>query len=169
MHDHVKTCFIEMFIAVFKELFPEIIHNRKVSYQVTFLIYIFINCGFSFMVYWCQLLCASGELISSMFSILRIPNLLYCIPLQHFKDFVVGHFYHRAHNILVACKEYMDGAQVGCLVKGGVQDVEAGDKSCSKHFKESLSTFMHNLVEAFSKIGADCDKFLSSTVDWSIQ
>lgn len=79
----------------------------------------------------------------------------------------MGHFYNRAHNILVSCKAYMDGAQVGCLVKGGVQDVDAGDKSCSKPFKESLSNFMHTLVEAFLKIGADCENVLSPTGDGS--
>ncbi|PON91166.1 Ubiquitin-fold modifier-conjugating enzyme [Trema orientale] len=84
----------------------------------------------------------------------------------HFEDFVVGHFCNRAHDILVACKAYMDGAQVGCLVKGGVQDVDEGDKSCSKQFKDSLSGYVDRIVKEFSRIGAnDCEKFLSPTVN----
>lgn len=60
----------------------------------------------------------------------------------------------------------MDGAQVGCLVKGGVQDVDEGDKSCSKQFKDSLPGYLQKLVQDFSQIGAnDCEKFLSPTVN----
>ncbi|KAJ1401892.1 Ubiquitin-conjugating enzyme E2 [Sesbania bispinosa] len=82
--------------------------------------------------------------------------------LQDFEDFVVGHFSSRAHDILVACKAYMEGAQVGCLVKGGVQDVDEGDKSCSKRFKESLAGYVKMLVTEFAKFGIkDCEKFLS--------
>ena len=74
----------------------------------------------------------------------------------------MGHFYNRAHDILVACKAYMEGAQVGCLVKGGVQDVDEGDKSCSKQFKESLTGYVNMLVKELATIGAkDCEKFLS--------
>lgn len=55
----------------------------------------------------------------------------------------------------------MDGAQVGCLVKGGVQDVDAGDRSCSKSFKSSLALYVKRLVGEFSRVGAkDCEKFL---------
>lgn len=78
----------------------------------------------------------------------------------------MGHFLNRGHDILVACKAYMDGAQVGCLVKGGVQDVDEGDKSCSKQFKESLINFMHTLVNEFSRIGVGgCEKFRPPAVN----
>ncbi|KAK4484719.1 hypothetical protein RD792_007311 [Penstemon davidsonii] len=83
-------------------------------------------------------------------------------PPKHFEDFVVGHFCKHARDILVSCKAYLDGAQVGCLVKGGVQDVDEGDKSCSQHFKNNLAGFITVLVNAFSQIGAkDCEEFLS--------
>ena len=73
----------------------------------------------------------------------------------------MGHFCGRSNDILVACKAYMDGAQVGCLVKGGVQDVDEGDRSCSKQFKESLAGILSRLVGEFTRIGAkDCEKFL---------
>ena len=74
----------------------------------------------------------------------------------------MGHFCNRAHDILVACKAYMDGAQVGSLVKGGVQDVDLSDKSCSKRFKDSLARYVDILVKVFTQIGAeDCEKFQS--------
>lgn len=64
----------------------------------------------------------------------------------------------------MACKTYMDGAQVGSLVKGGVQDVDEGDKSCSQSFKASLAGFIKTVIDAFTEIGAkDCDKFLYLT------
>ncbi|CAA2966635.1 probable ubiquitin-conjugating enzyme E2 25 isoform X2 [Olea europaea var. sylvestris] len=82
-------------------------------------------------------------------------------PPKHFEDFVIGHFCKRARDILVACRAYMEGAQVGCLVKGGVQDVDEGDKSCSLDFKAKLAGFITTLVNAFSQIGVkDCQEFL---------
>ncbi|KAI3466116.1 hypothetical protein Pfo_022779 [Paulownia fortunei] len=83
-------------------------------------------------------------------------------PPKYFEDFVVGHFCKHARDILVSCKAYLDGAQVGCLVKGGVQDVDEGDKSCSQQFKTNLGGFITILVNTFSQIGAkDCQEFLS--------
>ncbi|KAM1758567.1 hypothetical protein ACFX11_007687 [Malus domestica] len=82
--------------------------------------------------------------------------------MQHFEDLVLGHFYNRARDILVACKAYMDGAQVGCLVKGGVQDVDEGDKSCSQRFKGSVADHLPMLVAEFTRIGVkDCERFIS--------
>ncbi|CAL5341956.1 unnamed protein product [Camellia sinensis] len=96
--------------------------------------------------------------------ILSLRTMVYTMrrPPKDFEDFVIGHFYKRAQDILVACSAYMDGAQVGCLVKGGVQDVDAGDRSCSQYFKVALAGYITVLVQAFSQIGAkDCEKFLS--------
>lgn len=96
--------------------------------------------------------------------ILSLKTMVYTIrrPPKYFEDFVAGHFLKRAHDILVACKAYSDGAQVGCLVKGGVQDVDEGDKSCSQHFKDGLAGYMKTVVDAFTQVGAkDCDKFLN--------
>ncbi|KAE9585193.1 hypothetical protein Lal_00017841 [Lupinus albus] len=87
--------------------------------------------------------------------ILSLRTMVYMMrkPPKHFEDFVVGHFYNRARDILVACKAYMEGAQVGCLVKGGVQDVDEGDKTCSKQFKDSLTGYVNMIVTEFAKIG----------------
>ncbi|XP_027355523.1 probable ubiquitin-conjugating enzyme E2 26 isoform X2 [Abrus precatorius] len=111
---------------------------------------------------------AAGEMRSLQYNeeifILSLRTMVYIIrrPPKNFEDFVVGHFCSRAHDILVACKAYMDGAQVGCLVKGGVQDVDQGDKSCSRQFKISLAAHVDMLVGVFTHIGAkDCEKFLS--------
>ncbi|KAJ1381505.1 Ubiquitin-conjugating enzyme E2 [Sesbania bispinosa] len=111
---------------------------------------------------------AEGETRSLQYNedifILSLKTMVYMIrrPPKNFEDFVAGHFCSRAHDILVACKAYMDGAQVGCLVKGGVQDVDQGDKSCSRHFKNSLAAYVDMLVREFAQVGArDCEKFLS--------
>ncbi|PSS16184.1 Ubiquitin-conjugating enzyme like [Actinidia chinensis var. chinensis] len=96
--------------------------------------------------------------------ILSLKTMVYTMrrPPKHFEDFVGGHFCKRAQDILVACKAYMDGAQVGCLARGGVQDVDAGDKSCSQCFKDNLASYITILVQTFSQTGAkDCNKFLS--------
>ena len=79
---------------------------------------------------------------------------------QHFEDLVMGHFLGRGHDILVACKAYMDGAQVGCLVKGGVQDVDEGDNSSSRSFQHVLPGSVDLLLKEFSLIGIeDIEKF----------
>ncbi|RZC80655.1 hypothetical protein C5167_043224 [Papaver somniferum] len=78
----------------------------------------------------------------------------------HFEDYVLGHFRLRAHSILVACKAYIEGAQVGCVV-GGVQDVDEGQKSGSTHFKSEVGTMAGNLVPVFLQNGAkDCEQFI---------
>lgn len=84
--------------------------------------------------------------------------------LQHFGDFVAGHFRNRGRTILVSCKAYMDGAQVGCVVGEGVQDVDEGDKSCSTTFKVSLKKLFEDLLMEFTVKGADCDEFLAQKV-----
>ncbi|CAN4117707.1 unnamed protein product [Withania somnifera] len=95
--------------------------------------------------------------------ILNLKTMVFSMrqPPKHFEDFVVGHFFQSAQDVLVACKAYMDGAQVGSLVRGGVQDVDEGDKSCSPTFKASLAGFIKTVIDTFKEIGAkDCDKFL---------
>ncbi|MED6135317.1 ubiquitin-conjugating enzyme [Stylosanthes scabra] len=111
---------------------------------------------------------ANGETKSLRYNedtfILSLRTMMYVMrrPPKHFENFAKGHFLSRAHDILVACKAYMEGAQVGCLVKGGVQDVDEGDKSCSKQFKESLTGYVNMIAKEFTRIGVeDCEKFLS--------
>ncbi|XP_016541764.2 uncharacterized protein LOC107842436 isoform X1 [Capsicum annuum] len=96
--------------------------------------------------------------------IFNLKTMVYCMrkPPQHFEDFVIGHYFQSCQDILVACKAYMKGARVGCLVRGCVlEDGGEGDKSCSPYFKDILAGFIQTLVDTFTKIGAkDCDKFL---------
>ncbi|XP_050219122.1 probable ubiquitin-conjugating enzyme E2 25 isoform X2 [Mercurialis annua] len=108
----------------------------------------------------------SGEKRSQQYNestfMLSLKTMVYSMrrPPKYFEDFVLGHFHKYAHDILVACKAYMEGAQVGCLVKGGVQDVDEGDKSCSKNFKESLPASVDLLLKELSLNGVtDIEKF----------
>nr|XP_011461814.1 PREDICTED: probable ubiquitin-conjugating enzyme E2 26 isoform X1 [Fragaria vesca subsp. vesca] len=84
--------------------------------------------------------------------ILSLRTMVYMMktPPKHFEEFVIGHFCNRTHDILGACKAYMDGAQVGSLVKGKIQGVKG---SCSDQFKNSLAGFLPTLVYQFTQIG----------------
>uniref|UniRef100_A0A0A9GLL8 UBC core domain-containing protein n=1 Tax=Arundo donax TaxID=35708 RepID=A0A0A9GLL8_ARUDO len=95
--------------------------------------------------------------------LLSCRTMLYSLrnPPKNFEDFVAGHFRKYGRNILVACRAYLDGAQVGCLAKDGVQDVDEGDKSCSVRFKQSLKRLFEELLMEFTVKGADCDQFLA--------
>ena len=80
--------------------------------------------------------------------------------LQHFEDFVVGHFCNRGRDILVACRAYMDGAPLGS-VKGGVKDVHMDDRCSSRRFRNSLVVLLILLSRYFTEIGAeDCKECL---------
>ncbi|CAJ2658686.1 unnamed protein product [Trifolium pratense] len=80
-------------------------------------------------------------------------------PLKNFEDFVVGHFFIEAHEILRACKAYRKGAQVGSLVKTSeVHNVDHEvHKSWPEDFTNSLRCPMKKLADEFARIGAmDC-------------
>ncbi|KAI0515985.1 hypothetical protein KFK09_008656 [Dendrobium nobile] len=98
--------------------------------------------------------------------ILSCKTMLYSLrrPPRHFEDFIAGHFRNHGRKILVACKAYTQGAQVGCVVGNGVQDVDQGDKSSSSTFKKTLSTLFEQLLVEFTVKGADCDIFLVEKV-----
>ncbi|TVU00836.1 hypothetical protein EJB05_53723 [Eragrostis curvula] len=89
----------------------------------------------------------------------HIMKILSCY--HNFEDFVAGHFRNYGCNILVACRAYLDGAQVGCLVGNGVQDVDEGDKSCSVKFQQSLKRLFEELLKELTAKGADCEEFLT--------
>ncbi|KAL3652554.1 ubiquitin-conjugating enzyme [Castilleja foliolosa] len=96
--------------------------------------------------------------------ILSLQTMVYSMnrPPKHFEALVLGHFCKHARDIMVSCKAYLEGAQVGCLVRGGVQDVDEGDKSCSENFKYRLAGLITKLIDTFTRIGAkDCDEFRS--------
>ncbi|XP_045801366.1 putative ubiquitin-conjugating enzyme E2 38 [Trifolium pratense] len=98
--------------------------------------------------------------------ILSVRTMMYTMkkPPKNFEDLVAGHFYSRAHDILASCKAYMEGVQVGCLVKGGVQDVDEDGGKSSDKFKADLLKYVKLLVKEFEKLGVkDCKKFISPT------
>ncbi|KAK9152757.1 hypothetical protein Sjap_000237 [Stephania japonica] len=99
-----------------------------------------------------------------MYNLRRPPKALISFGiqyfLQNFEALVAEHFREQAHAILISCKAYMEGAQVGCLV-GGVQDLEEGDKSCSIGFKTQVSEIVRTLIPELTRIGAkECEQFL---------
>lgn len=83
--------------------------------------------------------------------------------MQHFEDFVAGHFQHRARDILVACKVYMEGAPVGSVNDGAHDDVGDQDndgKHRSSDFKSTLAKLMNMLITNFTKNGStDIEQF----------
>ncbi|MCL7031180.1 hypothetical protein MKW94_006643 [Papaver nudicaule] len=94
--------------------------------------------------------------------ILSCRTILYTLknPPKHFEDYVLGHFRLRAHPFLLACKAYIEGVQVGCVVEG-VQDVDEGQTSSSSHFKSEVGTMAGNLVPIFIQKGAkNCEQFV---------
>ncbi|GJN15181.1 hypothetical protein PR202_gb02075 [Eleusine coracana subsp. coracana] len=95
--------------------------------------------------------------------LLSCRTMLYSLrnPPKNFEDFVAGHFRKYGRNILVACRAYLEGAQVGCLVGNGIQDVDEGDKSCSVRFKQSLKRLFEELLIELTRKGADCDEFFT--------
>lgn len=93
--------------------------------------------------------------------------LLFC--LQHFEDFVVGHFRQRAHAILESCKAYMEGAQVGSPLGVTEPDANKSHESCSSKFKTQLDQMFPMLLVAFTDNGADCRKFLPEKPDTTLK
>ncbi|GKB81191.1 hypothetical protein Tco_0948086, partial [Tanacetum coccineum] len=66
----------------------------------------------------------------------------------YFEDLVVGHFRHSVRDILMACKAYTEGVQVGSLMREGVQDVDDGEENCSYKFKTDVVSYIKVLIDA---------------------
>ncbi|KAI3876598.1 hypothetical protein MKX03_013300 [Papaver bracteatum] len=64
--------------------------------------------------------------------ILSCKTMLYTLknPPKYFEDYVLGHFRLRAYTILAACKAYIEGDQVGSVIKE-VQDDDESQKTGS--------------------------------------
>ncbi|XP_076924254.1 putative ubiquitin-conjugating enzyme E2 38 [Bidens hawaiensis] len=88
--------------------------------------------------------------------ILTLKTMVYAMnnPPLHFEDLVIEHFKSHVVDILMACKAYTEGVQVGCVVKGGVQNVDDGSNSCSQKLKDDVASYIATLIAAFEKIGA---------------
>ena len=75
--------------------------------------------------------------------------------MQNFEAFVVGHFRNRVRDILMACKAYIEGVQVGRVVSG-----ESNENS-TRRFRFEVTRCIKPLVAAFIKIGAtEAEEFL---------
>lgn len=94
--------------------------------------------------------------------VLSLKTMTYTLrrPPKHFEDLVIGHFRCHAVDVLSACKAYIEGAPVGSVVNGIVQDSSATANRSSSTFRESVSKMMNGLISLFTKNGAkDCDRF----------
>uniref|UniRef100_A0A0E0JME1 UBC core domain-containing protein n=1 Tax=Oryza punctata TaxID=4537 RepID=A0A0E0JME1_ORYPU len=80
--------------------------------------------------------------------LLSCKTMLYSLrnPPKHFDGFIFGHFRNYGHSILMGCKAYMDGAQVGSIIGGG-----------------SLKKLFEELMMEFIGIGVDCHEFMVDT------
>ncbi|XP_047312709.1 probable ubiquitin-conjugating enzyme E2 24 [Impatiens glandulifera] len=88
----------------------------------------------------------------SMFYLLRKPP-------KNFEALVDEHFIKCSHNILLACKAYMNGTRVGCAF--GDENREEEKRGSSTGFKIMLSKMFPKLLEAFSAKGVDCSQFVN--------
>ncbi|XP_024006380.1 putative ubiquitin-conjugating enzyme E2 38 isoform X2 [Eutrema salsugineum] len=101
----------------------------------------------------------AGEAHSKVYSenvfIYSLRTMVYSMrrPPMHFEEFVRSHYFVRAHDIVKACKAYKDGAPLGSMVKGGVQDVEETSQGGSSKFRTDVASFMKTVVEEFVKLG----------------
>lgn len=98
----------------------------------------------------------------------------FILLLQHFEDFVHGHFGTRGRAILLACRAYMEGAFVGCAIKDEIRgSSKVGSRKLLEGykryignlmelpgFKKDLGKLMDSLVETFTKLGSkNCAEF----------
>lgn len=86
--------------------------------------------------------------------------------MQHFEDFVVGHFRVRAVDILKACKSYAEGGPVGSVLHDAAQSSSTTSSKTfaknQKEFQSAVSRMMNTLIAFFTKNGStDCEQFRS--------
>ncbi|XP_063936153.1 putative ubiquitin-conjugating enzyme E2 38 [Daucus carota subsp. sativus] len=81
-------------------------------------------------------------------------------PPRHFEDFVSGHFLVRGRAILLACRAYMEGADIGCIVKDEIQGPRKVEKRNLTGFKRDIARLMNPLIVNFTMNGSeDCAEF----------
>ncbi|CAN8270186.1 unnamed protein product [Cochlearia groenlandica] len=91
---------------------------------------------------------ASSKAYSENTLLLSLKTMVYNMrrPPKYFEDFSYGHFFSCAHEVLKACNAYRNGAPVGSVVKGDVQDVEKSSESSSKKFRKDVADFVESLL-----------------------
>ncbi|GAV70416.1 UQ_con domain-containing protein [Cephalotus follicularis] len=100
--------------------------------------------------------------------ILSLKTMMYTLrkPPKYFEDFVAGHFRNRARDILIACKAYREGTEVGSvMVINGVPVTDGSEKNISSsEFGAKLGKLIDMLAKIFNKNGStDVEEFLTST------
>ncbi|KAG0449244.1 hypothetical protein HPP92_027361 [Vanilla planifolia] len=95
--------------------------------------------------------------------LLTCKSMLYILrqPPKHFEALVLEHFTNQANEILLACKAYMDGAQVGSF--GSAQGSKDGYRSSSAGFRIMLAKLFPMLISSFATLGIDCSEFVGQT------
>ncbi|KAK9077024.1 hypothetical protein SSX86_005359 [Deinandra increscens subsp. villosa] len=96
--------------------------------------------GPSVVAEYLSLLYNEDILIKSLKTMMHIMNK----PPKNFEAFVVGHFCNRQSDILLACKAYMEGLQVG----GGVGNK---DSCCSIEFRKNVDSCILQLLRCFER------------------
>ncbi|KAK6919065.1 Ubiquitin-conjugating enzyme E2 [Dillenia turbinata] len=95
--------------------------------------------------------------------ILSLKTIIYTLrrPPQYYEDFAAGHFRERAHDILAACKDHMEGAKVGSYRRGTVQNGQASrTEDCLHGFKTAVGKMLNALIPNFTRNGSkDCEQF----------
>ncbi|XP_039034951.1 putative ubiquitin-conjugating enzyme E2 38 [Hibiscus syriacus] len=98
--------------------------------------------------------------------ILSLKTMIYTLrkPPKHFEDFVTGHFRNCAHDILVACQAYGEGATIGSVVvKDGVLDPNKILQGSSEEFKGTIPKMINVVAREFVKNGStNCKQFQAS-------
>ncbi|CAH8293405.1 unnamed protein product [Eruca vesicaria subsp. sativa] len=94
----------------------------------------------------------AGECQSYAYSektfLLSLKTMVYNMrrPPKYFEDFVNGHFFSCAHDLLKACNAYKNGAPVASLVRGNVKGGEVSNERCSESFKKEVGAFVDTLL-----------------------
>ncbi|KAL0906499.1 hypothetical protein M5K25_024997 [Dendrobium thyrsiflorum] len=128
-----------------KDWAKRIQHEWKSQYTLEFM-----KSGWTFFVLLSLDQLELHIMMVSFFLTFTFPNFPMIPP--HFEDFVAEHFRSKGRSILAACRAYIQGAQIGCIVGNGVQ-VDKGDMSRSSTFKQNLSALYDQLVMQFAAKG----------------
>ncbi|XP_020244427.1 putative ubiquitin-conjugating enzyme E2 38 [Asparagus officinalis] len=80
-------------------------------------------------------------------------------PPLHFKEFVADHFQRHGLSILMECRAYSHGIQVGCAVDESDQAVSKKMKGSSEDFKVNVKKLIDELLKEFTAKGVDCRQF----------
>ncbi|CAM6099354.1 unnamed protein product [Calypogeia fissa] len=91
--------------------------------------------------------------------LLSCKSMLYLLrrPPMHFEDLIRDHFRKRGYHVLLACKAYLAGAEVGSLTESDLSSIEDRkfDDHSSAGFKLMMNKLVPKLAAAFEEVGAN--------------